>query len=153
MNNQNYKKTIQVATDPDTAIAAVTRDVGEWWTKPDQPLNALGKRAKFTFPPGISFWTFELTGLERPSSVEWTCVDAMHIHEGQPKEIEQEWLGTQVKWSITKTPQGCEIKVEHVGLNRSLLCYEICEAGWDFFLLSSLKQYLDTGQGSPHRGP
>ena len=38
------------------------------------------------------------------------------------------------------------------GLTPQLLCYDICEAGWDMFFLHSLKQYLDTGRGKPHKG-
>ncbi|MEJ6392376.1 hypothetical protein V8J82_03860 [Gymnodinialimonas sp. 2305UL16-5] len=152
MTTQNYKKSIDVAAEPAAAFEAVTRGVEHWWTRPDQPLVHLGDRAKFTFPPGVSYWTFELTGLDRPSQVEWTCVDALHIHEGQPKEIETEWLNTKVLWEISGQADGARIQLEHAGLTPQLLCYDICEAGWDLFFLDSLKTYLDTGQGAPHRG-
>ncbi|WP_299877913.1 SRPBCC domain-containing protein [uncultured Sulfitobacter sp.] len=152
MTTQSYKKSIEVAASPATAFEAVTRGVEHWWTRPDQPLVRLGDRAKFTFPPGVSYWTFELTGMDEPSQVEWTCVDALHIHEGQPKEIEAEWLDTKVLWDIRGHVDGTQIELQHAGLTPQLLCYDICEAGWDLFFLGSLKRYLDTGIGSPHRG-
>lgn len=152
MTTQSYKKSIEVAASPATAFKAVTRGVEHWWTRPDQPLVRLGDRAKFTFPPGVSYWTFELTGMDGPSQVEWTCVDALHIHEGQPKEIEAEWLDTKVLWDIRGHVDGTQIELQHAGLTPQLLCYDICEAGWDLFFLGSLKRYLDTGIGSPHRG-
>lgn len=111
----------------------------------------IGDRAKFTFPPGVSCWTFELTSAQQPTSVEWTCVEALHIHEGQPKEIETEWLNTKVLWEITEQQNGSRIKMQHQGLTPELLCYDVCEAGWDVFFLGSLKQYLDIGQGKPHQ--
>lgn len=151
MPNQNYRKSIQVSANADEAFAAVTRDAGSWWTQPDKPLAKIGDRAKFSFPPGISYWTFELTGMDSPASAEWTCVDALHIHEGQPEEIQTEWLGTKVNWTILEDENGTTIELEHAGLNPTLLCYDICEAGWDLFFLGSLKAFLDTGTGSPHQ--
>lgn len=152
MTAPSYTKSIDVQADPSAAFKAVTHGVAGWWTRPDKPLANVGDRAKFTFPPGVSYWTFELTGMEEPGRVEWTCVDALHIHEGQPKEIETEWLNTKVFWNITKNGEGSRIEMRHQGLTPELLCYEICEAGWDMFFLGSLKQYLDTGQGKPHQG-
>lgn len=149
---QNYKKSITVNAGAANAFDAVTRHVDRWWTRPDQPLLQIGDRAKFTFPPGQSYWTFELTRADEPTQVEWTCVEALHLHEGQPKEIETEWLGTRVLWHITEIADGTRVDIEHIGLTASLLCYDICEAGWDMFFLSSLQQYLDTGKGQPHGG-
>lgn len=152
MTDRNYNKSIVVTADANTAFDAITRDVNRWWTRPDKPLEQVGDRAKFSFPPGISYWTFELTQANSPGFVEWTCVDALHIHEGQPKEIEKEWVGTKVNWTISSNAEGTKIEIEHVGLNPALLCYDICEAGWDIFFLGSLRDYLDTGTGSPHQG-
>lgn len=150
MAHPNYKKSILVTADAYSSYKAITCDVENWWTRPDKPLANVGDRAKFTFPPGISYWTFELTQANKPIFVEWTCVDALHIHEGQPKEIETEWLDTKINWTIERTKDSTKIEIEHVGLNPTLLCYDICEAGWDIFFLNSLKSYLDTGVGSPH---
>ena len=151
MPSQSYTRTIDVTAPPEAAFAAVTYGVEHWWTRPDQPLAALGDRAKFTFPPGMSYWTFALTARAAPSHAEWTCVDALHIHEGQPKEIETEWLETKVLWQISPHGAGARIEMLHRGLVPGLHCYDVCAAGWDHFFLGSLKQYLDTGQGTPHR--
>lgn len=151
MTKQSYRKTIDVQAPPSAAFEAVTKGVEHWWTRPDQPLINIGDRAKFNFPPGVSYWTFELTGMKPSTWVEWTCVDALHIHEGKPKEIETEWLNTQVLWQISEHEGGSRIELRHDGLTPDLLCYDVCEAGWDLFFLGSLKQYLDTGQGKPHR--
>lgn len=152
MTAPSYAKTIIVEAPVSAAFDAVTKGVAHWWTRPDKPLATIGDRAKFTFPPGVSYWTFELTATEQPTHVEWTCVDAVHIHEGQPKEIETEWLDTKVFWTITEEETGSKIEMQHQGLTPELLCYDVCEAGWDMFFLGSLKQYLDTGKGNPHQG-
>ncbi len=152
MTAPSYTKTIDVQAPPSAVFDAVTQGVAHWWTRPDQPLAKIGDRAKFTFPPGVSYWTFELTSTDQPTRVEWTCVDALHIYEGQPKEIETEWLHTKVLWHITEHGNGSRIEMQHQGLTPELLCYDVCAAGWDMFFLGSLKQYLDTGQGAPHQG-
>lgn len=150
MSNQNYKKSITVSANPLAAFNAVTFGVEHWWTRPDRPLQKIGDRAKFSFPPGISYWTFELTKTDAPSRAEWRCVDALHVHEGQSKAIATEWLGTRVIWDIKTSTEGTTIALEHVGLVPQLLCYGICEMGWDMFFLGSLKQYLETVKGTPH---
>ncbi len=153
MSDNNYARTITVSASRQDVHRALTEGFEHWWTTPDQAMTKVGDRARFTFPPGRSYWTFEATQLSAGKRVELECVDALHIHEGQPKDIEQEWLGTRAIWRIEARDGQTDIHFEHVGLNPSLHCYEICEAGWDFFFLDSLGAYLDSGVGKPHRAP
>lgn len=152
MNHSNYTRTITVSSTAEAAYLALTEGMKFWWTKPDKPILVVGDRSKFTFPPNKSFWTFEATTLEPSRSVEMICIEAMHLHEGQPKEIESEWLGTKVAWDIKRAGDQTQLRLEHCGLVPDLLCYDICEAGWDMFFVGSLKAYLDTGTGRPHSG-
>ena len=151
MSTENYAKTITVAATPDQAYQALTAGFDQWWTTPDRPILNVGDRAKFGFPPGITYWTFEATRLTPGERVELECIDALHIHDGQPKEIETEWLGTKAIWRIESHGDKTDIHFEHVGLKPSLICFGICQAGWDLFFVDSLKAYLDTGVGHPHR--
>lgn len=146
-----FNRTIAVATDPKTAYAALTTGFEHWWTKPEGSFQKVGDRAKFGFPPGVSYWTFEATKLVPGKQVEALCIDALHKHEGQPKEIEAEWLGTRVIWIIEETDEGCSITMSHIGLTPDLLCFDICVAGWDHFYTDSLKSYLNDGVGRPHQ--
>lgn len=150
MSNSNYTRTISVNASPETAYAAVTTGFANWWTIPDKTIQRVGDQANFMFPPGDSYWTLEAVKLDPGTRVEMVCVDAYHLHEGLPPEVEKEWLGTRIVWSIAGKDGHTDITVEHQGLVPSLNCYEVCEAGWDFFFVSSLKAYLDTGIGQPH---
>lgn len=152
MTAENYSKSISVTANPEAAYHALTRGIAEWWTKPDQPITKVGDRAKFGFPPGKSYWTFEAVTLVPEERIEMQCVEALHLHEGQPPEIEQEWLGTKIIWQIWQEGDKTEIALEHIGLNPQLLCFDICRQGWDFFFAESLKEYLDSGVGKPHSG-
>ncbi|MEO1244130.1 MAG: SRPBCC domain-containing protein [Pseudomonadota bacterium] len=152
MNAENYSRTITVRNTASAAFDALTTGFEYWWTKPDKPIQSPGDQAKFTFPPGKSYWTFKAMQLEQDKRIELVCTDALHLHEGKPEEIRTEWLGTRVVWDIRSTGGTTEITLEHHGLVPTLLCYDICEAGWDFFFLDSLKSYLETGTGKPHDG-
>lgn len=151
MSAQNYKRTVEIKSTATAVFQAVTVGVGRWWTKPDRPMQKLGDQANFAFPPSSAFWTFALTELKEPSRVEWTCTEAHHVHEGLPKSIEKEWLHTKILWTMKEVNGGVMVTLEHDGLNRELVCYDICETGWDMFFLGSLKQFLETGKGSPHK--
>ena len=60
-----------------------------------------------------------------------------------------EWNGSKLRWEIQKQDKKTKITLVHEGLVSSLECYEVCEQGWDYFFVKSLKQYLNTGEGSP----
>lgn len=151
MNNQNYKQSITVKARPEDAYIALTSGIEHWWTKPDKLIQKVGDQAKFSFSPNSTYWTFEATTLIPDERVELVCVDAKHIHEGIPQAIEKEWLNTKIVFEIEKIEDGSLIHFTHEGLNPSLLCYDVCEAGWNFFFFDSLLTYLNTGAGKPHQ--
>ncbi len=153
MTQQNYTRTITVNANAERSYWALTEGMHKWWTTPDAVMREIGDRSKFTFPPGNGYWTFEATALEPRKYVEMICVEALHLHEGMPKAIETEWLGTRVRWEIHTNGDKTDITFEHHGLVPDLHCYAICETGWDIFFVDSLKAFLNTGTGSPHRAP
>lgn len=150
MNNEDYQRSIEVNATATLAYEVLTKGVEYWWTKPDKPINAIGDKVTFTFPPNQTYWVFEVKDLAERQRIEMECINAMHVHDGLPKEIEQEWKGTKMVFDITPKGNKCRIDFQHIGLRPSLLCFNICEAGWDYFFMNSLKSYLDSGKGSPH---
>ncbi|MEM1046779.1 MAG: SRPBCC domain-containing protein [Pseudomonadota bacterium] len=151
MTTDSYARAIRVGAAPDAVYQALTVGFEHWWTKPDRPLVEVGDIAKFSFAGRKGFWSFEARVL-RPDRVELVCVEALHVHEGYPRAIETEWLGTTAIWQLEPDGDGTEIRFEHAGLTPDLHCFEICEAGWDRFFVGSLKAYLDTGRGAPFEG-
>lgn len=144
----NYQTTIKVKAAPEKAYNALTTGFEHWWTTPDSHILKIGDTAKFGFSDKFGYWTFKATELT-PSRIVLDCVDALHIHEGFPKEIETEWLGTRLIWTIRPEGSGSTIELHHEGLTPDLYCYDICATGWDMFFVSSLQAYLDTGKGRP----
>ncbi|MBV1909776.1 MAG: SRPBCC domain-containing protein [Kangiellaceae bacterium] len=146
----NYKRSISVSNNSNNTYQALTHGIEHWWTKPDSAIKKVGDKAKFCFPPGRSYWTFEAEELLQDKKVVLKCVDAYHLHQGQPSAIETEWLDSRLIWKLTEVEGQTTVEFEHEGLTQSLYCYDICEDGWDHFFVLSLQQYLDTGKGMPH---
>ncbi len=151
MNNPNYKRTIHVRASRSAVFDALTTGIASWWTSEAGQFEKPGDIAKFGFSGRHGYWTFKATCLDH-DKIEWECIEALHIHEGKPKDIETEWLGTRVVWLMDATETGTRIDFEHHGLTPNLLCYDICEAGWDMFFVGSLAAYLNTGEGTPFTG-
>ncbi len=149
MTSNSYERTIRTTASKDEVYAALTTGIAHWWTSDAGVFEEPGDIAKFGFNGKRGYWTFKATTLDK-DRVELECVEALHIHEGQPKEIETEWLGTRAIWTMSDRANGTEIHFVHDGLTPDLLCFDICEAGWDMFFVDSLQAYLDTGTGKPH---
>ena len=145
---KDYSRTIEVTATPEQAYRSVTEEFDKWWTNPGAGLAQQGDIATFRFPP--TSWTFRPVRLDPNALAEHECVGANHQHEGLPDTIRTEWLGTKMRFEIEETSVGSKIRFTHEGLRPTLDCFEICETGWDFFFLKSLKAYLDDGQGEPH---
>ncbi len=151
MKNDNYKRTITVDASLEDVYVALTTGYANWWTPCDREFNKVGDRIKFTFPPNVSYWTFEARILEPNRFVELRCVEAYHKISDKPDASETEWLGSTVLWKIKSHAEQTKIHFTHYGLTPELDCYDVCESGWDMFFVDSLKSYLDTGVGKPHQ--
>lgn len=145
--SNSYTREITVSSTPSKAYRALTAGFNKWWTTGCNPISETGDRITFRF--GSTIWVMRAYRLIPDDLVELECIEAHHVHEGLPSSILNEWEGTKLQWKIKK--QGREIKIVfvHEGLVPSLDCYDVCGQGWDYFFVNSLKQYLDTGEGSP----
>ncbi len=145
--NTNYTREIVVSNTPVEAYKALTTGFNEWWTTGCNPVSETGDKITFKF--GSTYWVMRASNLIPEKLVELECIEAHHVHDGLPSSILNEWKGTKLKWKIQKQEEKTKIVLVHEGLVPSLECYEVCEQGWDYFFVNSLRQYLDTGEGSP----
>jgi len=150
MNEKNYTRKMHVNASPRVIYQALTEGFEQWWTTAcGNVFKQMGDRIKFTFPPLVSYWTLEAKVLQPNERVELECVEAYHEFGDQQDTPKQEWLGTNMIWTIMPQDDHTDIHFTHNGLTPALHCFEVCEAGWDMFFVSSLKAYLDTGVGTP----
>lgn len=143
----NYTREIIVSSTPGAAYKALTTDFDKWWTADCNLISESGDKITFRF--GLTYWVMRASTLIPDEIVELECIEAHHVHDSLPSSILKEWEGTKLKWEIQKQKEKTKIVFVHEGLMPSLRCFEVCEHGWDYFFVNSLKQYLDTGKGSP----
>jgi len=143
----DYRTRIDTSANMNSCFCAITKEVDKWWGKVDNSVNKLGDEFSIFF--GDTEWRFAITQYIPFKKVIWSCIKANHVHSGL-EDIQEEWLNTEVEWIVTEAEHKTEITITHKGLTEHLNCYEVCKSGWDYFLLTSLKDYLETGKGSPH---
>ena len=136
----NYSQSLEIQCHPQAVFNALSSDIGSSWGLTDKAARGVGDTFTTTF--GEAYWTFEIVEYNVESSITWKCIDG-------GTELNEEWIGHELKWTITPMSEVVKVDFDQLGLNASLPCYEICSAAWDRFILNSLKQYLETGKGSP----
>jgi hypothetical protein len=144
----SYTRKIIVSNTREAAYQALTTGYVHWWTTDCNSISRPGDEITFRFGP--TYWTMRAINLIPNELVELTCLDAHHEHSGLDSSILQEWKDTKLIWEISKEKDSTQIILTHKGLVPTLNCYEICEQGWDYFFAESLKNYLNTGEGSPY---
>jgi len=143
----DYKTSIITSKDKEISFYAITTDLDKWWGKVDNSVTKKGDEFSVFF--GNTEWRFRITQFVPFEKITWKCMKAIHIHDGLTG-IEKEWLHTELFWEINEINEKTEITMRHKGLIPNLNCYAICQTGWEFFICTSLKNYLETGQGNPH---
>jgi hypothetical protein len=143
----SYTREIIVSSTPGAVYKALTTGFDKWWTTSCNSISKTGDKITFRFGP--TYWVMRASNLVPDTFIELECIEAHHVHDGLPSSILDEWEGTKLKWEIQKQEEKTKIVLVHEGLRPSLECFEVCEQGWDYFFVNSLKQYLDTGKGLP----
>lgn len=141
-----YNKTVEINAPVDKVFEAITEGLAYWWTTGVGEATRLG--AVFTTRFGKTYNHIKVTRLVPDREVDWQVVEQYHASEDLNHH--DEWTGTKIIWRLTPVEAAkTRLDFTHEGLVQSMECWSICEAGWNFFLLQSLRTYLETGQGQP----
>lgn len=144
MSNPSYTTSFSVDRPPDQVFAAVT-DVRSWWmTTVAGDNHAVGDEFSYRVP-GVHSCTMRVTELVPGEKVVWTVVDnhMSFIHD------QSEWLGTEIRFELTGTDGGTELRFTHDGLVPSYECFDVCRNAWTFYVGDSLRSLAATGEGKP----
>jgi len=147
MSGRSYSTEILVSVKPESVYNAITKDIDKWWTELSNQALQVGDQLIVRFEKTTS-WVMTVSEAFPNRSLVWKVAEANHDLEGITKK--DEWKGTTIKWEIVENETGSKVTLTHEGLVPALECYEICEAGWGYFL-GSLKNYLETGRGYPYK--
>jgi uncharacterized protein YndB with AHSA1/START domain len=141
----DYQTTVRVKAPPDTVFDAVTTTVGiaAWWN-PVTGSGETGGELQFMMnaPDPLVIHVDEAT---RPTTVRWTVTDCPFLPD---------WVGTQPTFTIAPIDaETSELHFRHRGLTAELDCIDMCTRSWNHYFLTSLRDYVETGTGSPMGSP
>ncbi len=143
----NYNISVDVNTTLEAAFSAVSHEIEKWWGKVDKSAAILYEEFSIFF--GTTEWRFVIADYILNEKITWRCIKAKH-YDGDRTDIREEWLGTEIIWQFKEKNNHVAISLLHNGLTPELNCYDICESGWNYFVGTILKQYLETGIGNPY---
>jgi uncharacterized protein YndB with AHSA1/START domain len=140
----DYQLTMRVAAPPAAAFDALTTPAGlaAWWV-PVTGSGLAGGELRFSMNAPEPL-VIQVEQAVRPAVVRWAVTAC---------DFEPDWVGTRPAFTITPAGDGCQVSFRHHGLTAQLECIEMCTKGWNHYLGTSLRAYLETGAGSPLGSP
>ncbi|MGH8282574.1 MAG: SRPBCC family protein [Gammaproteobacteria bacterium] len=119
--------------------ALVTAEgVRGWWTR-DADLDAkVGGTGEFRFAEGTRITKVRIEELKPSARVVWKVLSA-------PMPT---WADTTISFDLS-TDDGTLLHFAHRGIKQADDLFAYSTTAWGYFLVS-LKQYLETGEGTPH---
>jgi hypothetical protein len=139
--NDDYEARLTLAGSTDDVFDALTTldGLAGWWTSVAGS-GLTGGELTFTFGPD-SRAVMRVDAAERGVHVRWTNVAC----------VMEDWVGTSMHFDLEAAPSGAtELRFRHVGLTPQLACYTDCKSGWDHFIPTSLRDFVETGAGHPN---
>ncbi|WP_406046605.1 SRPBCC domain-containing protein [Kribbella sp. NBC_00889] len=118
---------------PQTVFDAVATRAGiaSWWIGDTSGDDAVG--GTLDFGAGIKSTVVE----RRPERVSWQVTEGF-----------EEWIGTRITFDIRRDDDWTVVLFKHEGWAEPAEFMHHCSTKWGVFMVS-LKQYLETGTGSP----
>lgn len=140
----DYRKSVIINSNRESVFKALTEEIDKWWSSIEHPAKKKGDVFKISFGPE-SYWKFKVLELEKPGRVVWKCVESHQNHN--LLGMDEEWLNSTLYWNISNIDENVKVEFLHKGLVSNGLCYDVCSSAWDFYILDSLKSFLETGVG------
>lgn len=144
--NASFTVAFSVHQTPEEVFRAIA-NVRGWWSEDiDGDTDVAGGEFTYRYKDAhrCRIKVAELVAGER---VAWHVLDS-YFDFTQDKA---EWTGTAMRFDITARDGKTEIRFAHTGLVPTRECFEVCSNSWDFYLRTSLRALIRTGQGLPDR--
>lgn len=134
---------VPIEAPPGAVYRALTTADGlrSWWTRDAEAESSEGSEARFRFEGGEMEMRFRVDRLQEGESVGWSVL------EPAPPE----WNGTRVTFELTPSEGGTNLLFGHRDWASSEGSLPAISYNWSYYL-TSLKQYLEEGEGFPHPG-
>lgn len=148
--NADYQLQLQYDVPASALFIALASQKGaeSWWTKFCQVSEDIGGESYYRFPGAGFHAVMKVLTKEPPQLLEWQCTDSKHADDTGHADL-RDWTGTRIRFEIQAVGEvAARLHFTHHGL-RKLECLDSCSQGWTFFLDTSLRGYLEQGQGQP----
>jgi hypothetical protein len=144
-DQENFTTTLSVDQSPAEVFAAIT-NVRSWWSQNiEGRTNQAG--GEFTYRhKDLHRCTIRVTEMTSPVRVAWLVVENLFDFI----EDTAEWAGTEICFDISRNGSKTEIRFTHHGLVPTYECFDVCSNAWDFYLHTSLRALIRTGNGLPN---
>lgn len=159
MSTSSYTTSFTVDNTPAEVYEAINNPRAWWATditeirgsedgRIDGRTDLAGEEFVFEVP-GVHYSKIRVTELVPIERVVWRVVDAT-IHFVEDTD---EWTDTEIRFEITPTDRGTEVRFTHDGLVPALECYDACSTAWGRYVGGSLRNLITTGTGNPGSNP
>jgi hypothetical protein len=142
----NFSAAFLLDQTPDEVFAAIN-DVRGWWSEDIQgSTDSVGEEFIYGNMP-THRCTIRVTELVRGERVVWLVVDNFFDFT----EDTTEWKGTEIRFDVARRGDKTELIFTHIGLVSDNECFDVCSNAWDFYLNTSLRGLIRTGDGVPNQ--
>jgi uncharacterized protein YndB with AHSA1/START domain len=138
--NRDFESVKELAASPDTVHTALTSaaSVARWWG-PTTGSAEEGRTLVVSFEGGTHPIVIHVGSTEK-GRVVWQVESA---------PLTPEWAGTTIVFELEPQGEGTAMLFRHEGLTPQLECFDMCHAGWTYYL-ASLVEYVERGEGQPY---
>lgn len=130
--------TLKIHASPDRVYQALATADGirSWWTRDAVLDPKVGSAGEFGFYGRRFVAKVTIEALEAPSLVRWKVTNSA-------------WPGDRIEFALRPEGKHTRLSFAHRGFAEADRGYASATTRWGFYLLS-LKQYLETGNGTPN---
>ena len=131
---------VTIDASPAKVYEALTKQSGlqAWWTEHAKAKAQTGTVSEFSFYGGAAVFKLSVDTLEPGQKVYWG------VQQGPPG-----WENTRITWDLAEADGKTKLLLGHRGWASTEGLYANTSYNWAWYM-TSLKAYLETGQGTPH---
>lgn len=141
----DYTASFVVGQTPEDVFKAINNVRGWWGEDVEGSNDRVGD--EFTYRvQDIHYSRLRVVELVPNQTIAWLVLDN-HINFVQDQT---EWVGTTIRFDISRTGDRTQVRFTHVGLAPQHECYDVCTDAWGSLMHNSLPSLITTGTGHPY---
>jgi uncharacterized protein YndB with AHSA1/START domain len=135
-DRNSFQATKRISAPPEAVLAALRSPgaITSWWT-PTTGSGDAGGTLEVSFFGGKDRLVLQVEPA-LPGRIAWSVQESAHTPD---------WVGTTIFFDVAEGNDEAMLHFRHQGLTPDLECYDMCDAGWTYYL-GSLVSYVELGQ-------